>query len=70
MLVSPDRTCFSDEPNKLDFNDILKADPSGGNIKDRFNKAVKAAQLEGDFEQFSNGWKTVIGERGINISGG
>mgnify|MGYP001626686794 CR=1 FL=1 len=36
----------------------------------RFKKAVKAAQLEDDFEQFSNGWKTTIGERGINISGG
>lgn len=36
----------------------------------RFNKAVRAAQLEGDFEQFSNGWKTIIGERGVNISGG
>ena len=31
---------------------------------------MEAAQLDGDLEQFSNGWDTVIGERGINISGG
>ena len=36
----------------------------------RFRKAVVAAQLDGDLEQFSNGWETTIGERGINISGG
>ena len=36
----------------------------------RFRKAVMAAQLDEDLEQFSNGWQTVIGERGINISGG
>ena len=31
---------------------------------------MTAAQLIGDLPNFSNGWKTVIGERGINISGG
>ena len=36
----------------------------------RFRKAVTAAKLDGDHDQFSNGWKTIIGERGINISGG
>lgn len=36
----------------------------------RFRHAVTAAQLIGDLEQFSNGWETQIGERGINISGG
>ena len=36
----------------------------------RFRKAVVAAQLDGDRDQFSNGWDTTIGERGINISGG
>ena len=38
--------------------------------RERFNRAVTAAQLIGDLPNFSNGWKTVIGERGINISGG
>ena len=36
----------------------------------RFRKAVVASQLDGDRDQFSNGWDTTIGERGINISGG
>ena len=36
----------------------------------RFRKAVEAAQLAGDLEQFSNGWQTQIGERGVNVSGG
>ena len=36
----------------------------------RFERAVIGAQLKGDLPNFSNGWKTVIGERGINISGG
>jgi len=36
----------------------------------RFRKAVTAAQLEDDRHQFVKGWKTQIGERGVNISGG
>lgn len=35
-----------------------------------FNKALDAAQLTKDLEDFANGADTVIGERGINISGG
>lgn len=36
----------------------------------RYNKAVLAASLERDLPNFPNGWKTIIGDRGINISGG
>ena len=36
----------------------------------RFRKAVVASQLDGDRDQFANGWDTTIGERGINVSGG
>jgi len=39
-LVSPDDSCFSDNPAKLDFNDLLKADPSGESIRERIGKAV------------------------------
>jgi hypothetical protein len=45
-LVSPDDTCFSDHPEKLDFNDLLKADPSGETIRARFEKAVRFADLQ------------------------
>jgi hypothetical protein len=45
-LVTPDDTCFSDNPNKLDFNDLLKADPSGGTIRARFAKAKKFENLD------------------------
>lgn len=36
----------------------------------RFDAAMRASQLFKDMEQFSKGAETVIGERGINISGG
>lgn len=36
----------------------------------RFEAAMRASQLYKDMEQFSKGAETVIGERGINISGG
>lgn len=45
-LVSPDDTCFSDNPNKIDFNDLLKADPTGSTIRDRFNEAVEIRDLQ------------------------
>lgn len=35
-----------------------------------FNKALEVSQMKRDVEQFANGADTVIGERGINISGG
>lgn len=38
--------------------------------QDRFDKAIKASQLERDIKIFTNGADTVIGERGVNISGG
>lgn len=34
----------------------------------RFRKAIVAAQLQSDFEQFTSGSKTIIGQRGVNIS--
>ena len=43
----------------------------GKNYKeDLFHKALEASQLLRDIEGFSKGIDTVIGERGINISGG
>ena len=35
-----------------------------------FNKALEVSQLVKDVEAFANGKETIIGERGINISGG
>lgn len=46
FLVSPDDTCFSDKPGKLDFNDLLKADNTGEGIRSRFDKSVKFDDLE------------------------
>jgi len=37
---------------------------------EKFKNAFKASHLENDIQNFSNGADTVIGERGINISGG
>ena len=36
----------------------------------RLDTAVKYAQLTSDLQLFANGIDTVIGERGVNISGG
>lgn len=36
----------------------------------RFNMAVEASCLGSDMLQFANGKDTIIGERGINVSGG
>ncbi|XP_062542390.1 probable multidrug resistance-associated protein lethal(2)03659 [Armigeres subalbatus] len=38
--------------------------------KDRYKKVVKTCALERDFQLFSNGDKTVVGERGVSLSGG
>lgn len=38
--------------------------------KERFEKAVRAAELVRDIEIFAKGVETTIGERGINVSGG
>jgi len=39
-IVSPDDSCFTTAPLKLDFNDLLKEDPSGETIRARFEKAI------------------------------
>ena len=38
--------------------------------EERFNLAVEASCLTSDMLQFANGKDTIIGERGINVSGG
>lgn len=38
--------------------------------KIRYNKVVKSCALVTDFKQFSNGDKTLVGERGTSLSGG
>ena len=38
--------------------------------EERFEVALKASQLYKDMDKFSKGAETVIGERGVNISGG
>ena len=35
-----------------------------------FQRAIEASLLEKDLPNFSNGQNTVIGDRGVNISGG
>ena len=46
FLVSPDDTCFTDNPTKLDFNDLLQADPTGETIQERFTQAIEFRDLE------------------------
>lgn len=37
---------------------------------ERFNKVVECSCLSSDMELFPHGRKTIIGERGVNVSGG
>lgn len=46
FLVSPDDTCFTDDPTKIDFNDLLKKDPTGESIRSRFVQAVELKDLK------------------------
>lgn len=38
--------------------------------KERYNKVVRKCALERDFALFPNGDKTIVGERGVSLSGG
>ena len=44
-LVSPDDSCFSDNPEKLDFNDLLRLDPGGEAIRRRIELAERVGML-------------------------
>jgi len=46
FFVTPDDTCFSTDPAKLDFNDLLQADPSGESIRVRFKKAIPFPEMK------------------------
>lgn len=46
FLVTPDSTCFSEKPNRLDFNDLLKKNPTGLSIKNRFDQAIALEDLD------------------------
>ncbi len=38
--------------------------------EDKYKGVVKAAALEDDFKQFEFGDQTIVGERGVSLSGG
>lgn len=38
--------------------------------RERYNAVVRACALERDFEQFENGDRTIVGDRGASLSGG
>lgn len=46
FMVSPDDTCFSAAPAKLDFNDLLKADPTGESIRARMDAKTEFRDLQ------------------------
>lgn len=39
-------------------------------VKERYDEVVNVCALERDFQQFPNGDKTIVGERGVLLSGG
>ena len=60
-IVSPDDSCFTGSPAKIDFNDLLKADPTGETIRARFEKAVPFKDLT---------WKPAVPAEKESGSGG
>jgi putative DNA primase/helicase len=44
-LIAPDDSCFTDAPKKLDFNDLLMKDTSGGSIKARFERKQRLDEI-------------------------
>ena len=48
-IVSPSDQCFAEKPEKLDFNDLLKQDPSGGSIKARFERKKRLDEIDIDW---------------------
>lgn len=54
------------------FSDSIKNNITFGlpADKEKLKNAIRVAQLNQDIEIFGRGIETVIGERGINISGG
>jgi putative DNA primase/helicase len=44
-IVSPSDQCFAEKPEKLDFNDLLKQDPSGELIRARFEKKQRTDEI-------------------------
>lgn len=47
FLVTPDDSCYSENPKYLDFNDLLQEDLTGKSIKERFEKATPTSELAG-----------------------
>ena len=45
-FVTPNDSCFSDDPEKMDFNDLLQTDPTGKSISKRFEIALEPENLE------------------------
>jgi len=45
-LVTPDDSCFTDSPETLDFNDLLKQDTSGGSIRARFERKQRLDEID------------------------
>jgi len=45
-IVSPSDQCFAEKPKKLDFNNLLKQDPSGDSIKARFERKKRLDEID------------------------
>ncbi len=55
------------------FSDSIKANVQFANPgvpQERFDKAVAISALDRDVHLFSDGWETIVGERGLTLSGG
>ncbi len=58
FIVSTDDNAFTENPIKRDFNDLLKADPTGSAILARFDKAVRPSTLKWSLSDLNQEHKT------------
>lgn len=63
-MVPQDALLFSDTLKNNILFGIAEEDP------ERFDEVVQISQIAKDVEEFRNGYQTIVGERGLTLSGG
>jgi ATP-binding cassette subfamily B protein len=70
-VVPQDTYLFSDSiKNNIGYSVSSVTQNSVSSVVDPLHQAAEVAALSKDLESFSDGWDTVVGERGLTLSGG
>ncbi|MCD8120540.1 MAG: ABC transporter ATP-binding protein/permease [Lachnospiraceae bacterium] len=71
--ISPEKVRLkvnSEHPANAVTDSPNGADTSADRLRDRIRSAAVAADVDGDISGFTEGYDTVLGERGVTVSGG